>query len=369
MCKADHRTRVRDCQMVGGQSTWSGTVLSLDIDHPDWLEFVSGSPTALPYHHPAWARMLADCYGMPAFALVQHGPAGRIIGGLPCVEVKAPWGDRRWVSLPYTDACPPLCAPELTSDELLAELVGVRKTARVAALEVRGALEGPGAFAQPMAAWTHTLTLDRDPEVVLRNCHRSQVQRNITRAERSGVTVSWGQTPDALLDTFYSLHVQTRRRLGVPVQPRRFFRLLWERLIEPGLGRVLIAYASASDTPIAAAVFLTWNGTIVYKYGASDAASWSLRPNHLLFWTAIRWGCENGYHRFDFGRTDLASAGLREFKRYWGTDERPLVYSVLAERAPAAPRGRLAAALGGVNRHAPPVVCRLTGELFYRYAA
>ena len=340
---------------------------TMELDHPAWLEFVSSCQTALPYHHPAWARLLAECYGYPAFAAIQVGPDGRIRAGVPCLEVKAPWGGRRWVSLPYTDICPPLVAAGQPDTWLVADLNAMRKDAGVAALEVRDAVRGPGAFAERVTAWTHTLQLDPDPAVVLRRCHRSQVQRNVARAERSGLEVRWGQRPEALLDEFYRLHLLTRKRLGVPVQPRRFFNLLWRRMIEPGLGRVLVAYASG--VPVAAAVFLTWNGTMVYKYGASDAAHWSLRPNHLLFWTAIRWACENGYRRFDFGRTDHASASLREFKRYWGTLEQELVYSVLADAEPAAGRGRLTAALGAVIRRSPVLVCRLSGELFYKYAA
>jgi CelD/BcsL family acetyltransferase involved in cellulose biosynthesis len=340
----------------------------LDLDHPAWLAFVSSCPAALPYHHPAWARLLADCYRYPAFALVQAGPDGGIRAGLPCLEVKAPWGGgRRWVSLPYTDVCPPLTAAGYAQPELVVELDTVRKDAGVAAVEIRDALHGPGAFSDGVTAWTHTLELDPDPQVVLRSFHRSQVQRNLARAERSGLVVAWGERRQALVDDFYRLHLLTRQRLGVPVQPGRFFRLLWERIIEPGLGRVLVAYASG--TPVAAAVFLTWNGTMVYKYGASDAAHWSRRPNHLLFWTAIRWACENGYRRFDFGRTDQASASLREFKRYWGTREQELVYSVIADAEPAAARGRLSAALGAVIRRSPLLVCRLSGELFYKYAA
>jgi hypothetical protein len=47
------------------------------------------------------------------------------------------------------------------------------------------------------------------------------------------------------------------------VQPRRFFRPLWSRILEPGLGRVLFVDVG-SDT-VAGAVFLTWNRSVVYK--------------------------------------------------------------------------------------------------------
>src|SRR5204862_1950065 len=125
-------------------------------------------------------------------------------------------------------------------------------------------------------------------------------RRNIRTAERRGVTVHRGSAP-ADIETFYRLHLMTRRRLGVPVQPRRFFELLGSRVLEEGLGFILSA--RAGDVPIAAAVFLHWNGELVYKYGASDHRYWEYRPNNLLFWEAIRWARDNGYHTIDFGRT------------------------------------------------------------------
>ena len=68
------------------------------------------------------------------------------------------------------------------------------------------------------------------------------------------------------VETFYRLHLQTRRRLGVPVQPRRFFALLLERVIRTGLGFVLTAHRD--NVPVAGALFCAWNGTVMCKYSA-----------------------------------------------------------------------------------------------------
>ena len=43
-------------------------------------------------------------------------------------------------------------------------------------------------------------------------------------------------------------------------------------------------------------------------------------------WDAVKWGCENGYRFFNFGRTDLDNEGLIDYKRGWGTIEFDLVY-------------------------------------------
>src|SRR5207253_6183781 len=117
-------------------------------------------------------------------------------------------------------------------------------------------------------------------------------RRNVRLAERAGVRIVRGVSASDI-ETFYSLHLRTRRRLGVPVQPRRFFRLLLDTVIGQGLGFVLTAYSGAH--PVASAVFGSWNGTLIYKYSARDERFAKRDANYLLLWSAIRWASENGY--------------------------------------------------------------------------
>jgi hypothetical protein len=84
----------------------------------------------------------------------------------------------------------------------------------------------------------------------------------------------------------------------------------------------------------------------------------------------MRSACQEGYRWFDFGRTDLSDTGLRDFKAGWAAEEEPLVYSLLAKRAPAKKgSGHALAMARAVLRRSPAWVCRASGELLYRYAA
>jgi CelD/BcsL family acetyltransferase involved in cellulose biosynthesis len=300
-------------------------VAVMEVTDSRWADFVATHPAATPFHHPDWTRLIAGCYGFRAFALAISDVTGAIRAGLPAVEVRHLRSGLKWVSLPYTDYCPPLVSQRQEEEQLVAALQQASCAAGVRRVEIRAPIAGGSALGP--TALRHVLALDRDPAEVYAGFHRSQVQRNIRRAEREGLTVRRATRASDLVDTFYRLHLQTRRRQGVPVQPRRFFRLLWDTTITTGLGSVLIVETSAQ--PIAAAVFLAWNETVIYKFGASDASNWSLRPNHLLFWHAIRAACEQGCRWFDFGRTDIGQEGLRNFKLSWGAAEEPLVYRAL----------------------------------------
>jgi CelD/BcsL family acetyltransferase involved in cellulose biosynthesis len=351
--------------MPAGDERMDAAVVEL-TDHR-WTDFVTAHPAATPFHHPGWTEVLAACYGFRAFALTVSDLTGAVRAGLPVVEVRHLRGGPKWVSLPYTDYCPLLASTTQEEEQLTGALYRASRAAGARHVEIRAPVAGDSA-AGP-AALRHVLALTRDSAEVYTGFHRSQVQRSIRRAEREGLTVRLAARQEDLVGTFYRLHLRTRRRQGVPVQPRRFFRLLWEHAITAGLGSVLIVEASAR--PIAAAVFLAWNDTVIYKFGASDPDSLSLRPNHLLFWHAIRSACEQGYRWFDFGRTDIGHEGLRRFKLSWGAVEEPLVYAALGGRpGPAsAGEGRAARLLGPVIRHGPLVLCRAFGETLYRYVA
>jgi len=337
-------------------------VAVLELDDPKWSKFVQAAPDALPFHQPAWAKLLADCYGYRAFALTVTNGAG-ITAGLPVVEAPTLLGRKRWVSLPFTDHCAPLTnagEPYLTH-----ALDDARRAAGISQFEVRAPLTGRDTYAAG-AGLLHLLDLAPDPTAVFRG-FKSRVRHDVRTAERSGVAVRRGETAADLTHTFYRLQLLTRRRQGVPIQPRRFFELLWQRVLEPGGGSVLLA--SVGGETVGGAVFLHENGTMIYKYGASEPSGLALHPNHALLWSAIRWACENGYRTFDFGRTDVGHKGLRLFKRGWGTREENLVYATVADE----PLGRSAGHFGKVAKsviQASPVwVCRGAGELLYRYAA
>jgi CelD/BcsL family acetyltransferase involved in cellulose biosynthesis len=335
----------------------------LSLADPGWRNFVSSHPEALAFHRPEWAELLAECYGYRPFALAQFDSAGRIVGGLPVLETKT-FGRRRWLALPFTDRCPPLLSPFGDPATFTRALEQARRVGGCA-LDVRAPL--PGAYLYGDAV-LHRTELEPDADSLFARFHRSQVQRNVRRAERERVVVRRAESRTDLTRSFYRLQVETRRRLGMPAQPRRFFDALWDRLLEPGFGFLLLAYAGTE--PVAGGVFLLGSDTVAYKYGASDAAFWRLRPNHLVFWTAMRSACEQGYRWFDFGRSDLPDRGLRDFKAGWAAEEEPLYYTMLADDPRTKARsGRALATARAVLRRSPTWVCRASGELLYRYAA
>lgn len=341
--------------------------VELEPDHPAWLDLVAASPDATVFHLPAWARVLADTYGFRTTVLAD-AEDGRVTAGVPVVRVRRPRGPAL-VSLPFSDHCPPLAAdPEdPTALERLAARLAEPAARAGRPLEVRGAMPATAGWDLDEVGFRHVLRIDAGPQALragLRPTHR----RRLREAERSGVRVRFGWGA-AEMEAFHRLHVSTRRRQGVPVQPMRFFRALQRHVIGPGHGVIALAEGPAGEV-IAGAVVLTWNGTAIGKFQASQAGAWALRPNHLLSWECLLWSSRSGLHRFDFGRTDAGHDGLQRWKAGWGAEAVPLVYATAGGGPRRAGQDGLAASLlGRVIRHTPAVVCRAAGALLYRYAA
>lgn len=337
------------------------------LDHPAWVRFQSKAANADIFHLPAWTNLLAECYGFKPYALGVIAGAGQketIVVGIPFLEVNSLLTGKRIIALPFSDFCQPLGD---ATPALVQALQSWRKARRSQQLVIHWPLPaGDGVYQEEPFA-RHITALYPEPEKVFNN-FKPKVKRFIHQAQEAGIVIRIGTTRDDLF-TFYRLHLQTRKRQGTPIQPLRFFKLLNKMIFSQEMGFIMTAYKD--HHPIAAAVFLHFNNTMTYKYGASDPAFWGLRPNHLLFWDAIQWGCKHGYQIFDWGRTDLDNRGLRDFKLGWGSEEQILHYSVLADKPPFdnLTGGTKQLVLAKVIQNSPAWVCRLIGELFYKYAA
>jgi CelD/BcsL family acetyltransferase involved in cellulose biosynthesis len=325
---------------------------------------VETCPSASIFHHPAWLRLLRDQYGYELSAVCIQDQRGEIAAGLPLARIRSALTGRRLVALPFSDLCGPLIQagePDRRVAELAAAL-GDEQRRDGTDLEIRDQLPLAGGSIGDRF-FHHTLELAPDFQAVEAGFEK-QVKRGIRKAVREGVDVKRA-TDRVALDDFFRLHVRTRRHQGVPTQPRSFIRR-FERLFDEDLGFVLTARWQGQ--PIAAAIFLTYNGTLTYKYGASDRRYLAKRPNNLLFAEAIRWGSANGISVLDFGRTDPENEGLRSFKRSWGADERSLVYTRLTKKPDEIRRDRAKRPLRYLIRHSPPLVGRLVGAALYKHA-
>lgn len=329
-----------------------------------WSALVSRSPEGSVFHQPAWLQLLQTSYRYQFCACCIEADDRRLVAGLPVATVASRLTGRRLVALPFSDLCPAAVSQDAPpfAQAALGEALADLQRSRDVPLEIRAPTSVVAGASPGERFHHHVLALERDPAAVQARFSRPQALRGVRRALREGLSAEV-RTDAAALARFYRLHMATRRRLGVPTQPRRFIMGL-EALFAEGLGFVQLVRAGGRD--VAAGVFLTSHGVLTYKYGASDPRSLAARPNNLLFMEAIRWGCEHGFRTLDLGRTHWGQEGLRSFKLSWGAEERELRYRHLGRVSARDPR--VVGALGALIRRSPPVASRLIGEVLYRHA-
>ncbi|PYJ62587.1 MAG: hypothetical protein DME20_04130 [Verrucomicrobia bacterium] len=291
------------------------------IHNPGWDHVVALHRDAGCFHTSAWAKVLHQTYNHRPFYL-RFSRGRRLAALVPLMEVRSPFTGCRGICLPFSDACEPLIFDQEMVGLVRDRLLRFTQERRWKYLEIRGGKSFEFAPDATANFYGHTLDL-RSGIKELANRFASPVRRAIRKAERSDVSARAVRNRQAI-DDFYRLHVQTRRRHGLPPQPISFFVNIYEHIIRPGFGFTVLAHRGSR--PIASAIFFRFGKNALYKYGASDKRFQELRANNLVMWQGIQFLARTGAEKLHFGRTECENDGLRRFKLSWGTEEETIGY-------------------------------------------
>ena len=291
------------------------------IRNPGWDHLIALHRDSGCFHTSAWANVLHKTYKHQPLYL-QFSRGRRLTALVPLMEVRSAFTGCRGVCLPFSDLCAPLIFDPNVTDVVKDRLVRFARERGWKHLEIRGGKSFQSASGSAPEFYGHTLDLRHHVDQ-LHERFDSPVRRAIRKAERSNVSVVVGRGRQAISD-FYRLHVQTRRRHGLPPQPASFFLSIFEHIIKRGLGFIVLA--QHDSRPIAAAVFFRFGKNALYKYAASDRQFQELRANNLVMWQGIQLLLRGGVEKLHFGRTECENDGLRRFKLSWGTQEETIGY-------------------------------------------
>jgi hypothetical protein len=331
-----------------------------------WSEALQRQPQRSAFHSSAWARALRDTYGFkPCYlVLAREGSPG---GLLPLMEVDSWLTGRRGVCLPFTDECSVL-APDLhTHQQLLDAALQLGRERGWRHFEYRGPMAGPTPPGLPPTFVGHSIDLVPNEQVLLSRCAPG-VRRALRKAEREQVRVAC-ENSLAAMRAYYGLHLAIRRHHGIPPQPWRFFENIQRHLLSAGLG--FVSLARANGRTVAGAVFLHEGHQAIFKFGASDRASQSLRANNLVMWESMRRLRQAGVRTLSLGRSSIAQEGLRRFKKGFGAAEYEIRYRRFEPSGALLPSP--ADPASGWHNHVfrllPTAAARLLGAILYRHWA
>lgn len=335
-------------------------ILPIAEARPLWRRLIDSLPGATLYHRDPWLELLERCWGLRlSVAAITRGrelDAGCVLARLRNLL------STRMVGLPFSDFCAPLAADQRSSDALLAELVRLQPGCR---LELRGvAAPRPWRSVNCFERWTLDLA---QPFAALERAMGANFRANARRALRAGVRVENGRGAEHVA-RFYALQLATRRRLGVPPQPRRLFVTAHEIFSRDDNCQVWLASIRGKDL---AGLFVLRDGNDLYCKWSAHRPGIVQGASHLLNVSLIEEFAGRA-RLLDRGRVDIRNSGLRHFKKDQGAKPAPVPYSYF----PEAPRRVSAETLSGpvkilsrLWRHLPLPVTRVLGTALYGYFA
>jgi hypothetical protein len=341
--------------------------LNIEIVNPlnfeNWDNIILTNPDYSFFHTTHWAKVISETYKYkPEYLL--FGNISNIISIIPMMTIHSIINVKRGVSLPFSDFCEPLVFNKVNFDEIIKELILYYKNNGWKFFEIRGGklFEQNNYYKN---YYLHNLNLNEDSGKIFSN-FRESTKRNIKTGYKNDLKVSINYSQESM-DIFYHLNCLTRKRHGLPPQPREFFNNIYKHIILKKIGFIVLA--SYNNNYIAGSVYFHFGDKAIYKYGASIPEYNFLKANNLIMWEAIQWYCVNKFRVLSFGRTDIGDQGLLQYKDGWGTEKSILRYIKYDLKKESFVKDSVGSSLfiNKIFNKMPLPVLKLIGEYIYKY--
>lgn len=289
------------------------------VPENEWRRYLDGCGDATLYHTPEWKTFLEKTFGYKPHYLFATDESGQLTGMLPLFEVKSRLTGNRLCSVPFSHICGPIGETDAIY-ALLEYGINSFDTSGMDFIEIRDTVfhdrfESQNSFS------TYILDLSRGRDQIWTTL-ASNVRRGIRKSQKSGVQVSVTKNIEDL-ESFYELNCITKRNIGVPAHPWKFFKNLFEYL-----GDYEQLFLAKYDGEIIGGGIREYYGSAVLAgYAASNPAYARYNPFNAINWASIEDACQRGYGSYDLGRVSYDNKGLEFFKKRWGTTEKRLFYS------------------------------------------
>lgn len=295
-----------------------------------WDRFVQVHPQGSPFYLKAWQNTVESAFKHEPLHLVAFDSStSEVVGILPLFLVRSALFGRMLVSTPQAAYGGVLANSEAVSLALVERAEEMARENKVQFLELRN-------FRNRVE---HASLLVKDLYVTFRQELYDDPGKNLeaiprkTRAEiREGIKNGLEFRVSGIgVDEFYDVYSQSVRALGTPVFSKELVR---SGLREFGSENCKI-FSVHYEGKLAAAVWtLFYKDEVVPYYGGSLREYNHLAVNNFMYWMLIKYGCENGYRLFDFGRSKKGT-GSFNFKKRWGMvmSELPYQYSLVRSQS------------------------------------
>jgi len=303
--------------------------LANHIDAPAWNGYVLNHPDSAVYHRYEWKRVIEQVFGHKTFYLVSKSGSGIIDGILPLVMLKSALFGHFMVSLPYLNYGGILADDAEVGKKLLAEAVTIAQAQRLAHIELRHREDKPIHLPAKTSKVTLMLDLPESADALLQS-FKSKLRSQIRKPEKEGLTGIIGGLEQ--IDNFYYVFSRNMRYLGTPVYGRSLFTTILT--VFPRETRICTVFKD--DKPVASGFLVSYRDTVEMPWASSLREYNHLSPNMMLYWKVLSYAADNGFKKFDFGRS-TPHEGTYQFKMQWGAQPLQLYWHYWLSRGNALP--------------------------------
>jgi serine/alanine adding enzyme len=276
-----------------------------EIGERQWEEFVGTFESANVFHSPGMAGVFSSSKGFEPFPVFALSGGEIVAAAFPVlVRVPAPVPRR------FATRCIMYASPLYRSGD--AGIAGVERILRTVEsetrwrsmfLEIRNSERFPaGDSLRSMEGFEYipyqNYTLDlRTGTDGLWRALSSYTRNHVRKSEKKGALVR--ELRDSELDNGIELIRDLYKRKKVPLPDRSLFTCAYS-VLKP-LGGIRAIGLEVGGKIVAVRIALAYRRTVYDWYAASQSEFNGFYPNEALVWDTLRWGCEKGYHLFDFG--------------------------------------------------------------------
>jgi FemAB-related protein (PEP-CTERM system-associated) len=307
-------------------------------DKIHWDNYVERHPSGTLFHLTAWKEVVEQTFGHKSYYIVasnreQGGgstPSNSfpIVGVLPLFRIKSVLFGDYLISIPFAELGGPLSDSRDVEKLMLADAEKLAVELGCDYLELRNRI--------PLADLpTKTLYFNFKREI-FSDLEENMIaiprkaRRMIRQGEKFGLTAEFG---NHLIDAHYQIMARSYHSLGTPIFPKIFFENF---LTIFGDNAQLLLIRNKEKEPVAAVMTFYFKDQVIPYWAGSNFQDRKLAPNDFMYWELMKYGCENGFKFFDFGRSKIGT-GSYDFKRHWGFEPVQLSYQYYLVKAKELP--------------------------------
>lgn len=294
-----------------------------DKDREQWDRYVEQHADASPYHLYAWKQAVEQAYGFSGNYFVAERDS-RLAGVLPLIRMGVPLGSKQLVALPYCDMGGILSDDKHVSEALLHQAIAFAGEEKISSVEFRAHMDDKllETVRQPFRKIEEkvSMLLDLpDSADALWAGFKSKLRSQVRKAEKNGLSFAFSRN----VDDFYTVFSRNMRDLGSPVHSRKWI----EAVLYFYGNKAQMGLVYADKLPVGAGIILTCGQRVSIPWASTLREYNRLNPNMLLYWNFLRYSADNGFGRFDFGRSTPGEGTFR-FKSQWGAKPIPLAWTI-----------------------------------------